>query len=298
MKASVTFRVVSDGREVVLRPDDVIGRMRSAALRINDPRISEAHAFVSLRGSVLKLMALRGRFAVQGVRKTEVVLTLGLDIELSADFTLRTLAVQLPERVLALARTGGGRFVPPQVASIDAVTGETVPGVARDGDTLLWSDGEFMHLRRRGEPDRRLVEGDRFDVGAYRFDVVSMPLRDAGIAQTASNVGIDAPVLLVLHYDSVHVQRADETVVIDGVPARILSELALIGTLVEWRTLAALVWPEEYDDFGLRQKWDGALARLRRKLREARLRTDLVRVDGLGRVELFLLADDRVLDKT
>ena len=41
--------------------------MWSAALHLDDPRVSEAHAMVSIRGSELKLLALRGRFQIDGL---------------------------------------------------------------------------------------------------------------------------------------------------------------------------------------------------------------------------------------
>ncbi len=53
-----------DGRSELLGPGDIIGRMPTATLTINDPHVSEAHALVSLRGSELKLPGLRGRSSV------------------------------------------------------------------------------------------------------------------------------------------------------------------------------------------------------------------------------------------
>ena len=44
--------------------------------------------------------------------------------------------------------------------------------------------------------------------------------------------------------------------------------------------------------------WDAALARLRARLREGQIRTDLVRMVGAGRAELFLGPEDRVTDET
>ena len=55
------------GAMVLLGPGDLIGRSPTAALHIDDPRISEAHSMVSLRGSQLKLLALRGRHSVYGL---------------------------------------------------------------------------------------------------------------------------------------------------------------------------------------------------------------------------------------
>ncbi len=55
----------------------IVGRLGIASLPLHDPRISEAHALVSLRGGVLRLLALRGRFAV-GNRSAPVCMKGGL----------------------------------------------------------------------------------------------------------------------------------------------------------------------------------------------------------------------------
>lgn len=46
MRANVRL-LLSDGRSEVLGPGDIIGRMWSATLRLDDPHVSEAHALVS-----------------------------------------------------------------------------------------------------------------------------------------------------------------------------------------------------------------------------------------------------------
>lgn len=65
MQVFARFRLPDD-RLVDAAPGDILGRLPTAAVRLNDPRISEAHALVSLRGRTLRLLALRGRFAVAG----------------------------------------------------------------------------------------------------------------------------------------------------------------------------------------------------------------------------------------
>lgn len=56
----------ADGQIHVLGHGDLIGRLWSAALCLSDPRVSEAHAMVSLREGQLRLLALRGLFAIDG----------------------------------------------------------------------------------------------------------------------------------------------------------------------------------------------------------------------------------------
>jgi pSer/pThr/pTyr-binding forkhead associated (FHA) protein len=50
MLATVRLRL-PDGSTTTLAPGDIIGRMASAALVLDDGRVSEAHAMVSLRGA-------------------------------------------------------------------------------------------------------------------------------------------------------------------------------------------------------------------------------------------------------
>jgi len=76
MRIAARFRLPS-GEEVELEPGDIVGRMPRCDLRIEDPRISEAHALVSLRGPTLKLLVLRGRISVGGKTVTEVALSAG-----------------------------------------------------------------------------------------------------------------------------------------------------------------------------------------------------------------------------
>lgn len=71
------------GPGVRMGPGDLVGRLRSADLRIDDPRVSEAHAYVSLREDSLRLLALRGGLAVDGRLVREVSLARGLRILLA-----------------------------------------------------------------------------------------------------------------------------------------------------------------------------------------------------------------------
>jgi len=296
MQAFARFALPS-GRIVEVGPGDIIGRLRGAALRIDDPRISEAHALVSLRGDALKLLALRGRFMVEGVAASEVTLKPGLEVRFTPELTLTVVSVALPSVVFALDGDGLARQVLPPVASLDAKRPELVAGFSSDADALLWSDGEGYRLRRTGHPDTDLVAGAEFRLGTRTFRLVELPLARLGVQTTAKDPHTEE-LVLVLRYDNVHVRRGPNTDVIDGVPARIITELALIRAPIEWRSLAHELWGDDGDDEALRDRWDGALSRLRKRLRELGLRADLVRTDGRGKVELFLGARDRLVDET
>lgn len=76
-----------------------------------------------------------------------------------------------------------------------------------------------------------------------------------------------------------------------------MAELISLGGPASWEVVAGEIWPEEGDRLVLRRKWDVNRARLRGRLREDRIRPDLVRADGTGNFELLLYPDDQVEDR-
>ena len=110
MRAFVRIRT-PDAQTVVLGPGDIIGRLATAALHLDDGRISEAHAMVSLRGRELKLLALRGLFAVAGKPIDEIVLREGLAVELARGLEIYVEDVVLPTALLAIEGEGLPRQV-------------------------------------------------------------------------------------------------------------------------------------------------------------------------------------------
>ena len=286
-----------DLRTVELAPEAVIGRMRSATLRLNDPAISEAHAIVSLRGSTLKLLALRGRFAVDGAQCTEVALRAGQVIELAPRIALTVVEVMLPPQIFGIRTAGLPIQVLPPVASIRPGTGDVVPGFLPDAAAIIWLDHSSVHMRRAGhDHDTELGYGEAIDVADRTYVVERVLLRDVGVPATMRGPW-DDPLTLTLLYDSAHITQGDQVAAIDGIAARILCELAELNAPVEWRTVAGEVWPREDDEVLLRRNWDAGLTRLRRLLLEQGVRSDLVRAAGRGRVELFLRPRDQVIDR-
>ena len=87
MRAYVRL-ALPDGSAVDLCPGDLIGRLWSAALRVDNARVSEAHALVSLRGQHLKMLALRGVNAVDKKRVTEDQLVPAVSIQLARGYEL------------------------------------------------------------------------------------------------------------------------------------------------------------------------------------------------------------------
>lgn len=290
--------IVNGDERVWLRPGDVVGRTASAALRIDDPAVSEAHALVSLRGSVLRLLSLRGRFVVAGLAETDVHLLPGVVVELAPARTLEVSRVELPLAVSALRLDGGSALIPPTVASLRATGRSLVPGLIADAIAVIWVSDDGFRIRADGVHDALMRPGQSLVVCGRHVEVVALPLTEAGTTTTELDHRFATPLELLARFDTVHVRRGELKVTIDGMPGRILSELALMGTPSTWRAVAQEVWPEEQDERRLRMNWDAANARLRHRLREAGLRTDLVRSLGAGLFELFLGPHDRVLDQT
>jgi hypothetical protein len=289
-----------DERIVEARPGDFVGRLPSAAVRVNDPRISEAHAIISLRQRTLRLLSLRGRFAVDGIACSEVALDVGRVIQLAPGLSLTVVALGLPDAVLGIE----GPRLPPQVLSpvsslrLTPAGPDLLPTLHPDADAHIWSGGDGFLLRLPGGPALPVDVGQRFDVGGLTFRFVAIPLNAAEVDATQRDNDLDAPLTLVLRYDTVHVQRGQTCAAIDGMPARLLTELAQIQVPVEWRTLARLVWPDETEDTSVRARFDRTITRLRKRLVELGLRKDLVRPDGSGRFELLLGPRDRIRDET
>lgn len=299
MRATTTLQL-PDGTLRELAPGDIIGRLPSAALFLDDERISEAHALVSLRGTELKILALRGRLLVDGKPAHEAVLEEGLVVEPAPGLELTVASVTLPDAVLAIEADGMPRQVPPGTGSI--VLGQRptlLPRHVGDAAAWVWAVGDGWRVRIGNGAPRELRVGDSFDVHGVTFRAVQIPLARAGRDNTRGAPATPAPLTIVARYDVVHVwAEGGGEAHFDGVLARILSELASIGAPVAWEVVAAQTWPKEPERSALRARWDVCLSRVRRRLRQAGLRDDLVRAAGIGLIELHLRPGDRVQDES
>lgn len=278
---------------------DFIGRLERAALAIDDGRVSEAHAMVSLRERELRLIALRGMFALRGSPTRELALRSGQKIELATGLFIEVEDVVLPTEVLGIEGPGLPRQMLPPVSSVlDQPRLQVATGWQPDAPLHVWTTGQRWSLRDdRGT--HRLEPGMSYELGDHTIDFVAVPLAAASGSPTRRKGGVDEPLTIVASFDSVHVRRAGgEQVVFMGQRARLISELVALGGPVSWEVLAGELWPNSADVSRLRGRLDTCLTRLRRQLREGGIRTDLVRMDGSGRVELLLYAHDTVDDRT
>lgn len=285
---------------VDLRPGDIIGRSERAALWLSEPHISEAHALVSLRSGTLKLLALRGRFSVEKKPQSSVTLHPGQRIVLASRTPLLVMDVVLPSEVIALEDDDGHRHVIDSVSSlcVGAPDAGMVSGFVPEADAVFWTTGTRAFARVGDGPSRELVIGDTLTIAHAHYRVVSAPWTGVSLAPTQEGTEVGAPLHLILNFDTVHIIAGANRVTLDGIASRIVCELAASGVPMSWQEVAAEVWGRDVmNEPWLRQRWDSSLARIRRRLREARLRTSLIHSTRVGHVELLLTPGDTVEDR-
>jgi hypothetical protein len=275
--------------------------MRSAAMRIDDPRVSEAHAMVSLRDGELQLLALRGVLAVHRARQSEIVLVPGLSIRLAKDLSLDVISVELEPTALGIAIDGG----PSQLllGSAASVVLDPEPGLVkayrRDAAAWLWSDAEGWQIQVPGSAPEPFVAGLVLNVEGHSLTAEQVPIQRAGVEATAMGGRLHPPLRIVANYDTAHIHRKGlEPLTLSGISARILGELVALGGPATWDVVAKQVWRSDEPLERLRHRWDVSLGRLRSKLEQHGVRRTLIHSDGAGQIELVLLADDVLEDNT
>lgn len=296
MNAHVALRL-PDGTQQMLAPGGIVGRLRSAHLQIADARISEAHALLSLRGLELRLLALRGRFAVDGTVVDEVALVPGMTLAFAPGVDVDVVDVVVPSEVLALSGPGLPRQVLSGVCSL--VLGPPPRLVERyigTADAFFYWDGTAWWARPADGEAQVVDRGSTLDLRGQRFQLETVPVASRPDEVTRDG-GLRSKLRIEARFDSVSIQREGvPTFVLSGLGARIVSELVSMAGPVPWQVLAKEIWQDDDDPNLLRSRWDVALLRLRRKLRDGRLPPDLVRADRNGFLELVLEAGDEVVD--
>lgn len=261
---------------------DLIGRASTAALRLDDPRVSEAHALVSLRDRGLVLLALRGRFRVAGQVRTEVELHAGVEVALADGITLTVHGVELPASVLGLDVPGLGRHGLAGTTSLLAGQPPQLrPGVAPDAAAVFWTFGVEWRARVGSAPPRTLQAGDRIALGRDTVTVVELPVELASRTRTIPSAR--TPIRIETWPQSVRLHLERDVVDITGVPGRILATTLRSAGPIPWRDLCAHVWPDDRSrEASLRNRLDVGLARLRDRLNAGGATEILVTLDGAG----------------
>lgn len=285
---------------MLLRPGMLIGRMHSAGLRLDHPAISEAHALVSLRSGHLKLLALRGMLALDGIASSEVTLAPDITIQLAHGLALEVLDVLVPPQVLAFSL--GDEPPSPLLGSVHSILPESLEVVPRflpEAAAYIWStqDGWLAKVGSGAPvpfgPNVPLTVEGRTLTGS----LTSLEVSDQHTTRATGK--LHTPLSIVTHYDTVHLHRRGQpTLTLSGNAAKLISELIEVGAPVDWSSVAQSIWRQPVEPYLLRQRWDRSLAKLRAKLRAANVRLDLLRSDGTGNIELVLQPSDTVSDQS
>ncbi len=308
---AVSLLISPDARSVTVHPGGLIGRLAGAEVMIADPRVSEAHALVSLRSRTLKLLALRGGLTVGGREVDAVTLAVGVRIELAEGLFVTVERVDLPTYTLVLCGAAQGP-VELGSSSHSLLCGEEagarklrlVAGFVANAVGHVWCSGARLWIRLRGQEAEAIEAGGQWDVEGCKLRAIRVPLDGTRDTVSEGNRGGDGGVrrerlVIVARYTSVHVQRDGATAVLTGKPANLVSELVRFGGKpVPWETLSRQIWGGRGERDLLRDNFDATCGRLRRQLRELTLREDLVTLDGSGNVELVLYPGDRIVDET
>lgn len=287
------------GTVKALHAGDLVGRVPTAALLLDDPRVSEAHALLTLRRGRFVLLSLRRLLVVDGAPVREVDLSPGVVVELAPGLHLEVEHVHVPETILAVDAPGLGLRRLGPVASLaggptPAMWGRFEPRA----DAHVWSLASGWRARVGDAPARAVEAGSELMLREVPFRFVRVPL--AGTLPRSTQAGGLQPLRLITFYDGIEIHREGHPVLtFGGLGARILSELAAFGGPVPWQTVASELWREDAAQGGdLRHRWDAALSRLRRKLSEGDVRSDLIRADGTGFFQLVLGPEDVLEDRT
>ena len=297
-QAAVVLRRAGEDERVMLAPGDVIGRSQAAALCLDDPRVSEAHAMVSLRERALKLIGLRGWLRHDGDVTQELTLCVGARVEFAPGVELVCEDVSLPDHLVGLELPGGlvVTLVKTMTLKVEAGKPTLRGGFDADGDANFWSIGAQWRVRRRGGEPEALTPGQTVTVRGVELRVVEVPLAAGSRTQTRSQMRL--PLTLTRSGGRVRVQYPGaEPVLISGIPGKILSSAIGRGLSASWEEVIADVWPDDVSTrAALRYRFDAGLSRLRDALRHALPdHDDLLSMDGTG-VLVVRLSDDDPLE--
>lgn len=283
------------GRRIGLRPGSLIGRLSTCTLRIQDVRVSEAHALVTLRGRDLTLLALRGALQVDGIAEDAVLLAKGQRVELAPDVAFEVEEVVLPTRVMVLLVDGVDLLEPCAAVHALLPSHQWVPAWRPDALAHVWSaDGDWM-IQVDGRVERATPGASWvLDGATLSAAVVDLERLATEVTHLAGQV---EAMEVIGRTDTAELRRAGrEPVTLDGLLARLVTELGLLGTPTPWDVVAREIWPEA-PDLQRRRSFDRVLQRLRQTLREHGVREDLVRAVGRGSYELHLGGGGRFVDE-
>lgn len=295
--ASVTLMHKQSNQRATLNPGEYIGRSEVAALCIDDPRVSEAHAMVSLRDGHLKLIALRGRFRHKSQVLSEIILKPDLVLELAPDIHVVCEHVNMPTSVLGLIID---QDIEVRLTNTITLYAGDLPTLKRGydpyGDAIFWDTALSWRMRTNDDASVILSAGDHYTINGTDIKVVAIPLEHA--QQTKTRNSLRAPITFTCHDMHVEMDRTGEpTVKLSGIPGRIFLSLLKRQGTASYQEVVHDVWSEDYStDLSLRRRFDTGMRRLRAQLRLALPDEEpLITLDGTGIIKLNRLPKDQIV---
>ncbi|MBX2801857.1 MAG: hypothetical protein KTR31_29530 [Myxococcales bacterium] len=285
---SVVF-VLPDERRVRMLPGDVLGRGRRSDVVVQDPRVSEAHAMVSLRRGGLWWLPLRP--GVHGQVGPDVLLAPGASVTVLDELQLRVESLTLPATVDVLQVDHGAPIVLDHPEWHIAASGDARPGPHREAVAVLWrTDGRWWCRGGEG-PARQLAAGVGMVVGGRQLHLGAVPSDSQG-SFTADNQPV--PPVRIRSWEGFSEVGLGSLapVRLTGNPHRVFRLLARLvpdGGTVHWQEVASRLWP--HSDWS--SNWYTNLPRIREQLRKKGLPGWLLVCEN-GQVGLGMRQRDRV----
>lgn len=275
-----------DGRSHPIYPGSIIGRLAHAGLSIEDPRISEAHCLLSLRGAAFRLLGLRGGLKIGTRWKGEVDLREGMAVYLAEDYALSVAQIVVPTSILAIEGLNDDPVALDRPEwSLFEDGPRLEPRVDRDAGAWIWNTGESWWFQAAGGDAQQVGAGDTIAVGDREARVITTAVLSASTPRTIRTTKNTPPMVLDIWPEHTEIRVGDrKTVRLTGNGHRILRQTALrtiSGGSVHWTQVAEQIWRVNATE----DNWFTNHRRLQNKLREQQLPPDLVSCDN-GQVQL------------
>ncbi len=268
---------------------DLVGRGVRSAVPLEDPRISEGHALVSLRADGFFLLALRGTLWTGGRWGSEVALHPGLQVRLAEGVELRVHEVHVPDIILALEGVGDEPLVLRQATwSLRKDPLRVRADFEGDADAWIWrTDGQWWARTGEAEGDIAPLEiGDVVRVGEHALPVVGVTVAAGREGQTIRTRSAHPPLAIEVLPSVTRIRSGDRMVELAGRSHDIFRHTARLTEErgpVHWTEVAGAIWKVNPTP----DNWYRNRARLAARLRELGLPSDLVTVQqGHVRIDL------------
>lgn len=186
--ARVVF--VLEGRPRSVPAGGVLGRSPRAALPLSGSGISEMHAYVSLRGKTLRLLALRGQVEVDGEACEDVELEPGQVLRLGS-VLLDVDDVVLPDRILLVHGLGPHTVVveDPEASLWTGPPPRLGAGHHQDADLLLTQSTSGWSVTPRGGLPQALTTD--IALPPVRLQLAPLGAQGCGTTTSAARAGLE-----------------------------------------------------------------------------------------------------------